>query len=103
VLEDTATEDPRKLCDNVEGEYVDPYLEEIAWDDVNNIPLPLDLVRRSRAEEMARSRQDKTHGAGEPMVRSRWVARQGREGQGGPVQCDAADRDAPIHDFTNGD
>ena len=76
--------------------------EEYAWDDVNDIPLPLDKVKEARLEEMGHMKgrifkvvkkdeawkvtgkapistkwvdTDKTHGTGEPMVRSRWVAR----------------------------
>ena len=76
--------------------------EEFAWDDVNNIALPLQLVRKARQEEMRCMKgkifkvvkkseawrltgkapistkwvdTDKTNGTGEPMVRSRWVAR----------------------------
>ena len=75
---------------------------EYTWDDVNNIPLPVDLVKKARREEMGHMKgkifkvvkraeawevtgrapigakwvdTDKTHGTGEPMVRSRWVAR----------------------------
>lgn len=77
-------------------------VEEFAWDDVNDMELPLDLVRAARKEEMdymkgktfkVVKRQeaievtgknpistkwvdtDKSHGVGEPVVRSRWVAR----------------------------
>ncbi len=52
TLEDHVNEDPVKGRENNEGECIDSYLEEIAWDDVNNIPLPIDLVRKARAEEM---------------------------------------------------
>ena len=75
---------------------------EFAWDDVNNIPLPVNLVKEARREEMGHMKgkifkvvkraeswrmtgkapittkwvdTDKTHGTGEPMIRSRWVAR----------------------------
>jgi hypothetical protein len=78
------------------------FQEEFAWDDVNDIRLPLELVRKARAEEMSHMKgkifkvvkkaeawartgrapistkwvdTDKTHGTGEPVVRSRWVAR----------------------------
>ena len=80
--------------DYAEGEY--------AWDDVNDIALPLELVKKERKEEMGHMKgkifevvkkeeawrvtgkapistkwvdTDKTHGTGEPLVRSRWVAR----------------------------
>ena len=75
--------------------------EEYAWDDVNNAALPLNLVKQARAEEMGHMKNkifrvvkreeaikagrtllstkwvdtDKSHGVGEPVVRSRWVAR----------------------------
>ena len=69
---------------------------------MNDIALPIDLVRKAREEEMGHMKDkifkvvqrseawrvtgkapistkwvdtDKTHGTGEPMVRSRWVAR----------------------------
>ena len=75
---------------------------EYAWDDVNNIALPLQLVKEARKEEMGHMKgkifkvvkkaeawevtgkapistkwvdTDKTHGTKEPEVRSRWVAR----------------------------
>ena len=74
---------------------------EVAWDDVNDIELPIEMVRAARREEMEHMRgkiftvvkkaeawartgkaptstkwvdTDKTHGTGESMVRSRWVA-----------------------------
>jgi len=77
-------------------------MEEYAWDDVNDIRLPLELVRKAREEEMTHMKgkifkvvkkpeawertgrapistkwvdTDKTHGTGEPVVRSQWVAR----------------------------
>jgi len=83
----------------VEGDFVD---DEFAWDDVNDIALPIELVRKARCEEMQHMKgkifkvvkkseawsvtgkapistkwvdTDKTHGAGAPMVRARWVAR----------------------------
>ena len=73
-----------------------------AWDDANNMELPLDLVTSAREEEMAHMKgkifkvvkkteswaktgkapkstkwvdTDKSHGEGEMLVRSRWVAR----------------------------
>ena len=77
--------------------------EEFAWDDVNNIPLPLNDVKTARKEEMDHMKHkifkvvkkeeawrvtgrapistkwvdtDKRHGTcSTPMVRSRWVAR----------------------------
>ena len=76
--------------------------EEYAWDDVNNFELPMKLVREARKEEMKHMMQkickvvkrseahrvtgrgpistkwvdtDKSHGNGEMLVRSRWVAR----------------------------
>jgi hypothetical protein len=76
--------------------------EEYAWDDVNDMALPIDMVKKARREEMVHMKgniykvvkkseawevtgkapistkwvdTDKTHGTGEPMVRSRWVAR----------------------------
>ena len=75
---------------------------EYAWDDVNDIELPMELVKKARKEEMMHMKgnifkvvkkseawqktgrppistkwvdTDKTHGTGKPMVRSRWVAR----------------------------
>ena len=77
--------------------------EEFAWDDVNNIALPLELVKKARQEEMSYMKgkifkvvkkseawritgkapistkwvdTDKTHGIGVPVIRSRWVARE---------------------------
>jgi hypothetical protein len=99
--------DPWEYLENtkVEGKVEDKEAEntnEYAWDDVNDIPLPLDLVKAARFEEMGHMKNkifkvvkkeeawrvtgkapistkwvdtDKTHGTGEPMVRSRWVAR----------------------------
>ena len=76
--------------------------EEYAWDDVNNFELPMNLVREARKEEMKHMKEkifkvvkksesyrltgrgpistkwvdtDKSHGNGEMLVRSRWVAR----------------------------
>ena len=76
--------------------------EEFAWDDVNNMELPIKEVRAARAEEMAHMKgkifkvvprsecydrtgrapistkwvdTDKSHGQGQMRVRSRWVAR----------------------------
>ena len=76
--------------------------DEYAWDDVNNIQLPMNLVKEARQEEMGHMKgkifkivkrteawrvtgrapittkwvdTDKTHGTGDPLVRSRWVAR----------------------------
>ena len=76
--------------------------DEYAWDDVNNMAWPIDLVRKERKEEMRHMKgkifkvvkkseawevtgkapistkcvdTDKTHGTGTPLVRSRWVAR----------------------------
>ena len=76
--------------------------EESAWDDVNNSALPSDFVKKARKEVMDHTRgkifkvvkkseawrvtgkapistkcvdTDKKHGTGEPMVWSRWVAR----------------------------
>jgi hypothetical protein len=78
------------------------YDEEYAWDDVNDFALPIGMVKKARMEEMGHMKNkifkvvkkeeawrvtgkapistkwvdtDKTHGTGEPMVRSRWVAR----------------------------
>ena len=75
---------------------------EVAWGDVNDIELPVELVRAARREEMDHMKgkifkvvkkseawektgrapistkwvdTDKTHGTGKPLVRSRWVAR----------------------------
>ena len=75
---------------------------EYAWDDVNDIELPMELVKKAGKEEMMHTKgnifkvvkkseawqktgrppistkwvdTDKTHGTGKPMVRSRWVAR----------------------------
>ena len=75
---------------------------ETAWDDVNNVPLPMEKVRAARKEEMEHSKgkrfvivkkseawrvtgkapmstkwvdTDKSHGKGKLDVRSRWVAR----------------------------
>jgi hypothetical protein len=81
----------------------DHFDDEFALDDVNNIPLPLDEVRKARKEEMSHMKHkifkvvkkgeawrvtgkapistkwvdtDKTHGTcSTPTVRSRWVAR----------------------------
>ena len=77
-------------------------IAEYAWDDVNDIPLPIDKVRAARREEMSYMKgrkfevvkkseayrltgkgpistkwvdTDKSHGTGEVLVRSRWVAR----------------------------
>ena len=77
-------------------------MEEYAWDDVNNFELPMTLVREARNEEMKHMMKkifkvvkksesyrvtgkgpistkwvdtDKSHGTGEMLVRSRWVAR----------------------------
>ena len=77
-------------------------LSEYAWDDVNNFELPMNLVREARKEEMKHMKEkifkvvkkseayrvtgkgpistkwvdtDKSHGNGEMLVRSRWVAR----------------------------
>jgi hypothetical protein len=82
---------------------------EYAWDDVNDIPLPLDMVKAARFEEMGHMKgkifkvvkkeeawrvtgkapistkwvdTDKTHGTGEPLVRSRWVARDFKDPKG---------------------
>ena len=79
---------------------------EYAWDDVNDMELPLGLVKMARTEEKEHMKgnifkvvkkseawemtekapmstkwlaTDKTHGTGEPMVRSRWVARDFRD------------------------
>ena len=76
--------------------------EEYAWDDVNNFELPMNLVREARKEEMTHMMgkifkvvkkseayrvtgkgpistkwvdTDKSHGNGDMLVRSRWVAR----------------------------
>ena len=78
------------------------YQGEFAWDDVNDIELPIGLVKAARREEMVHMKgnifrvvpkseawavtgrapistkwvdTDKTHGTGSPLVRSRWVAR----------------------------
>jgi hypothetical protein len=99
--------DPWEFLENTkaeeyEEEVKEESFDEYAWDDVNNIPLPLDQVRAARLEEMGHMKgkifkvvkreeawrvtgkapistkwvdTDKTHGAGKPMVRSRWVAR----------------------------
>jgi hypothetical protein len=94
-LKDVEADDNQKAA---ETENFDEY----AWDDVNDIPLPLDQVKAARMEEMGHMKgkifkvvkreeawrvtgkppistkwvdTDKTHGTGEPMVRSRWVAR----------------------------
>ena len=75
---------------------------DMAWDDVNNMELPVDKVREARAEEMGHMKEkvfeiatkrecwektgkapkstkwvdtDKSHGHGDMLVRSRWVAR----------------------------
>ena len=75
---------------------------EYAWDDVNDVAIPLELVEEARKEEMQHMKgkifkvvekeeawrvtgkapistkwvdTDKTHGTKEAMVRSRWVAR----------------------------
>jgi hypothetical protein len=92
------------LAEDAAGQGVgeDVGFHEYAWDDVNNIPLPLDLVKKARKEEMDHMKgkifkvvkraeawkvtgkapistkwvdTDKTHGMGDPLVRSRWVAR----------------------------
>ena len=82
--------------------WTDYGFDEYAWDDVNNIPLPMHLVKEARSEEMAHMKgsifkivkraeawrvtgkapittkwvdTDKTHGTEDPLVRSRWVAR----------------------------
>ena len=74
--------------------------EEFAWDDVNNIALPLELVEKAQQEEMSYMKgkifkvvkkseawritgkaplstkwvdTDKTHGIGVPVIRSRWL------------------------------
>ena len=92
--------DPRKWERSVTED------SEYAWDDVNDMELPLDLVKKARKEEMEHMKgkifkvvkkseawemtgkapmstkwvdTDKTHGTGEPMVRSRWVARDFRD------------------------
>ena len=76
--------------------------EEFAWDDVNNIALPLELVKTARQEEMSHIEgkifkvvkksepwritgkasistkwvnTDETHGIGVPVIWSKWVAR----------------------------
>ena len=77
-------------------------VEEFAWDDVNNMELPIEKVREARLEEMRHMKgrtfvvvkraeafkvtgqkpistkwvdTDKSHGMGEVLVRSRFVAR----------------------------
>jgi hypothetical protein len=99
--------DPWEFLENTEVECNQKEAEaenfdEYAWDDVNDIPLPLDQVKAARKEEMGHMKgkifkvvkreeawritgrapistkwvdTDKTHGTGEPMIRSRWVAR----------------------------
>ena len=90
--------------------------DEHAWDDVNNIALPLDMVKKARQDRVHEVENlqggqkeeawkmtckaptstkwvdtDKTHGIGTPIVRSRWVVPrlQGIQGEGsrGYVQC----------------
>ena len=85
---------------------VDNIAEEYAWDDVNNMELPMEKVRAARKEEMGYMKSkifkvvkksealrvigknpistkwvdtDKSHGIGEMLVRSRWVARDFKE------------------------
>ena len=99
--------DPWEFLENaaVQGDEAEVKAEEsdeYAWDDVNDIPLPLGQVKAARIEEMGHMKSkifkvvkkeeawrvtgkapistkwvdtDKTHGTGVPMVRSRWVAR----------------------------
>ena len=101
--------------------------EEIAWDDVNNIALPLELVKKARQEEMNYMKgkifkvvkkseawritgkapistkwvdTDKTHGIGVLLIRSRWVARDFKDPKEKDrrfVQCYTATRDDEIH------
>ena len=91
------------LHDEIDGDGEDMIEnDEFAWDDVNNIELPIKEVKAARAEEMAHMKgkmfkvvprsecfartgrapistkwvdTDKSHGQGEMRVRSRWVAR----------------------------
>ena len=92
--------DPRKWERSVTED------SEYAWDDVNDMELPLDLVNKARKEEMEHMKgkifkvvkkseawemtgkapmstkwvdTDKAQGTGEPIVRSRWVARNFRD------------------------
>ena len=52
------------------------HLYEYAWDDVNNMELPIAKVRDAREEVKKSSTKwvgtDKSHGNGEIFVRSRW-------------------------------
>ena len=85
---------------------IDECVDEYAWDDVNDMELPIDKVREARREEMKYMKgktfkvvkkseaykvtgkrpistkwvdTDKSHGHGEMLVRSRWVARDFKE------------------------
>jgi len=89
-------------CWEIPGAEDAAYDEEYAWDDVNDIAVPIEMVKKARRVEMGHMKNkifkvvkkeealrvtgkapistkwvdtDKTHGTGEPMVRSRWVAR----------------------------
>ena len=90
----------QEWIDNEKGEQ--DQMNEYAWDDVNDMELPIEKVREARTEEMKYMKgktfkvvkkseayrvigkgpistkwvdTDKSHGIGEMLVRSRWVAR----------------------------
>lgn len=97
---------------------------EMVWDDVNDIPLPLETVNNARREEMQHMKgnlfkvvkkeeawrstgkppmttqcvcvgADEAHGTGAPTVRSRWVAR-GFKGKGEKDREDLFSATRPI-------
>jgi hypothetical protein len=99
---ETAYEDDALLKTSMQHDDHRTDYDKYAWGDINDIALPLDLVKKARKEEMMHMKNnifkvvkkeeawrktgrapistkwvdtDKTHGTGTPMVRSRWVAR----------------------------